>query len=246
MEHREYIRICDHSDIAVLFIHGIIGTPNHFNEFIPLVPESISVYNLLLDGHGKGVKDFSKTSMEKWESQVASAVEDLALTHESIYIVAHSLGALLAIGQAVNNQKICNLFLLQVPLRLWLKPKMFGNVCKVYFDKISPDDLEALAAKNSFGIHLDKNPFPYMGWIPRYLELLAKIRQTRKILKQVNVNCMVYQSRNDEMVSWKSREYLSQNPSISVKELKNSAHYYYAREDWAFLLEEFKTMLNIN
>ena len=72
MEHLEYIRIVDHADTAVLFIHGIVGTPNHFHAFIPLVPEHISVCNLLLDGHGGSVKDFSHTSMRKWVVQVDS------------------------------------------------------------------------------------------------------------------------------------------------------------------------------
>ena len=122
MEHKEYVRICDNSNIVILFIHGIVGTPNHFNEFVSLVPESFSVYNLLLDGHGKSVKDFSKTSMKKWEAQVASVVEKLSLTHEKIYIVAHSLGTLLAIDQAIKTKKVCKLFLLAVPLQLSLKP----------------------------------------------------------------------------------------------------------------------------
>ena len=53
--HKEYKRIVENSPKALLFIHGILGTPNHFAPFIPLVPENLSVYNLLLDGHGKGV-----------------------------------------------------------------------------------------------------------------------------------------------------------------------------------------------
>ncbi len=111
MEHKEYVRICDNSNTAILFIHGIVGKPNHLNEFVSLVPESVSVYNLLLDGHGKEVKDFSKTSMKKWEAQVASVLKELSLTHEKIYIVAHSLGTLLAIEQAIQNQKVYKLFL---------------------------------------------------------------------------------------------------------------------------------------
>ncbi len=148
MEHKEYIRIFNNATTAIMLIHGIVGTPNHFNEFVSLVPESISVYNLLLDGHGKEVKDFSKASIKKWEAQVASVVKELSLTHEEIYIVAHSLGTLLAIEQAIKNRKVCKLFLLAVPLSLSIKPKMPVNSLKVYFDKIRPDDCEALAAKN--------------------------------------------------------------------------------------------------
>lgn len=244
MQHKEYVKISDHSDTAVLFIHGIVGTPNHFNEFVSLVPASFSVVNLLLDGHGKGVKDFSKTSMKKWEEQVASVVEQLALTHENIYIVAHSLGTLLAIDQAVMNNKVCRLFLLATPLKLLLKPKMFVNSFKVYLDRVSPEDQEAVAAKNCYGIEKDQNPFHYIGWIPRFLELFAKIRQTRKKIKHLNTKCCVYQSRKDEMVSKGSIKYLRQNPLITVKQLEKSGHYYYHKDDFDFLITEFNQMLH--
>lgn len=243
MVHKEYVKICDNATTAILFIHGIVGTPNHFNQFVSLVPESFSVYNLLLDGHGKGVKDFSKTSMRKWEEQVSCVVEELSLTHEKIYIVAHSLGTLLAIQQAVNNPKVCKLFLLAIPLKLFLKPKMARNSLKVYFDKIRPDDYEALAAEKCYGIGKDKNPFHYIGWIPRFFELFAKIRQTRQIINLINTNCTVYQSRKDEMVSRRSEKYLKSNPNISVNQLENSGHYYYTKEDFDILINEFKKWL---
>ena len=246
MEHKEYRRICGNSSTAVLFIHGIVGTPNHFNELVSLVPEYISVLNLLLDGHGKGPKDFSKTSMAKWETQVAAAVEELSLTHDKIYIVAHSLGTLLAIEQAIINQKVCKLFLLAVPLRLSLKPKMAINAGKVYFGKIRPDDYEALAAEKCYGIGRDNNIFNYIGWIPRFMELFSKIRQIRKMIGLLKTACSVYQSGEDEMVSKRSKKYLENYPNISVNELKKSGHYYYEEKDFAFLMAEFKEMLNTN
>lgn len=245
MIHKEYIRICDNSNIAILFIHGIVGTPNHFTEFVSLVPESFSVYNILLDGHGKGVKEFSKTSMRKWEAQVTSVVEEISLTHEKIYIVAHSLGTLLAIEQAINNEKVCKLFLLAVPLKLSLKPKMVMNSWKVYFDKISVDDYEALAAKNCYGIDQDKNPFHYIGWIPRFMELFKKISQTRKMIDSLDTPCLVCQSGKDEMVSRQSVKYLKNNPNIVVSELEKSGHYFYNKEDFDYIIEKFKEMLNM-
>ena len=246
MEHTEYVRIIDNSNTAILFIHGIVGTPNHFNEFVSLVPESFSVYNLLLDGHGKSVKDFSKTSMKKWEAQVASVVDELSLTHEKIYIVAHSLGTLFAIDQAIKNKKVCKLFLLAVPLRLSIKPKMPINSLKVYFDKIRSDDYEALAAKKCYGIEKDKNPFHYIGWIPRFLELFAKIRRTRQTVNLLNTICLVYQSEKDEMVSSRSAKYFENKPNVLVNKLKKSGHYYYDKEDFDFLITEFKKILNMD
>lgn len=243
MEHKEYLRISRGATTAVLFIHGIVGTPNHFADFVPLVPKTVSVYNLLLDGHGKGAEDFSKTSMEKWEKQVSSAVIGLSALHERVYIVAHSLGTLFAIEQAMKNRKVCKLFLLAVPLCLSIKPKMPINSLKVYFDKISPDDHEALAAKNCCGVGNDKNLLNYIGWVPRFTELFSKMRKTRDALPALNTPCQAFQSGKDEMVSGKSAEYLRQNPCVTVNVLENSGHYYYDETDRKLLIAEFSEMI---
>lgn len=242
MEHKEYKRLKD-TDTVVLFIHGIVGTPNHFEELVTLVPEQVSVYNVLLDGHGRKVRDFSRSSMKKWESQIAATVEELSSAYKEIYIVAHSMGTLLAMEQAIKNKKITKLFLLAVPLRVSLKFKIVINALKVCFDRIKPDDYETLAAKKCYGIENEKNLLKYIGWIPRFLELFAKIRQTRKAIHLLQTPCAVYQSCKDELVSIKSVKYLKQNPIISVKELKNSGHFYYDKADRSLLLDEFKKLM---
>ena len=243
MKHKECVRINENSDTAILFIHGILGTPNHFDKFVCEVSDSVSVYNMLLDGHGKGVKDFSKTSMKKWEAQVGALVDKLSSTHDRIYIVAHSMGTLFAIDEALENSKVFGLFLLAVPLKLFLKPKMAKNFMKVFFDKIRPDDYEALAAKECYGVEKDKNIFRYIGWIPRFFDLFRKIRQTRKVVSALNTSCFVYQSENDEMVSLRSVKYLEANPHIRLNRLKNSGHYYYDSDDFSFLMREFSKFL---
>lgn len=239
MRHTQYKRIVAGAETALLMIHGILGTPRHFDVFLPLIPENVSVYNLLLDGHGKSVKDFSRTSMAKWELQVQQAVAELAGTHKKVYIVAHSLGTLLAIEQAVRNRAIAGLFLMAVPLELFLKPAMTTNALKVYFNKVDPSDKRAWAAKNCYGIVSGRNPIAYLGWIPRFLELFAKIRDTRKILPQLKTPCVALQSCQDEMVTKKAAAYLRQNPRIAVTELENSTHYYYDEADMAMLQKAF-------
>lgn len=243
MEHKEYKRINPGAMAAVLFVHGIVGTPNHFADFVSLVPENVSVYNVLLDGHGGSVRDFSHTSMQKWEAQVRDAVDELTLSHTEVYIVAHSMGTLFAIDRAIENPKVKGLFLLAVPLKIAPKPRMVANLCKVYFDKIKPDDVVALAAKRCYGIAQDKNPFHYFGWLPRYLELFAKAKEMRRKMQLLQTPCVIYKSAKDELVSHKSAQRLAKNEKISVVELKDSGHYYYAPTDFAFLLREFENFI---
>lgn len=236
MDHQGYRHIIPGADTAVLLIHGIIGTPRHFDPLLPALPEGVSRQALLLEGHGGSPQDFSRASMERWQGQVRQAVEQLLRTHRRLYIVAHSMGTLLAIQLAVERPEICGLFLLAVPVRLRLRPQMLANSWKVYSGHIRPDDPVGLAARRCCGITPDKNPLHYLGWLPRYLELLEQIRRTRRLLPRLTVPCLAGQSLRDEMVSPASVAELRTGATVRVVSLPRSRHFYYEREDLALLL----------
>lgn len=238
MTHETYARLVTGADSAVLFIHGILGTPNHFSAFVPLVPKNMSVVNLLLDGHGAGVGEFSRTSMKKWETQAASVVDSLLATHKKLYIAAHSLGTLLAIGVAVKKP-VAGLFLLAVPIRLRLRLRAFATCLKIWRGRVRDTDVYTLAAQNCCGIRQSKNLLLYTGWLPRFWELLVKIRRTQRLLPQLTSPGIAYQSAEDELVSTASIPYLSTRSSLQVTCLENSTHYYYEPKDLAFLQQEF-------
>ena len=52
MPHRPYRRDVPGGKNAVLFLHGIVGTPDHFLPLLPLLPEDCACSSLLLAGHG--------------------------------------------------------------------------------------------------------------------------------------------------------------------------------------------------
>lgn len=237
MIHQEYKRICKGADTAVLFIHGIVGTPKHFDFLYPLIPENFSICSLLLEGHGKRVEDFSKASMAKWEEQVQRAVAELAKDHRRILIAAHSMGTLFAIDEAIREPKVKGLFLLAAPLLIRPKLQALIQPMKLYFDKVMPNDKRGLAAKAAYGIGPEKNPFKYLGWIPRYLELFRKIRQTKKKLPLLPAPATILQSREDELVSIKALPLLQKIKGANIKILERSAHHYYHEED-RFLIEQ--------
>ena len=107
---------------AVLMIHGIAGSPGHFRDLVPVIPEAFSIYNILLDGHSGRVENFSRSSMAKWKTQVSGTLADLFARHEKVVIVGHSMGTLFAIQAAIDHpEKIPRLFLLSVPTRPWVR-----------------------------------------------------------------------------------------------------------------------------
>ena len=238
MQHQPYLHLVPGSDTALLLIHGILGTPNHFANFLPLVDPHWSVYNLLLDGHGKGVREFSRTSMKKWRLQVQEAVALLAKDHQKILIAGHSLGCLLAIEQALACSKIAGLFLLAPPLRLRIRARLIATSTKVYLGRIRPDDPESLAAQRLCGVRQEWQFWRYLGWIPRFLELFDRIQITKSLVPKLHVPCHVVHSRRDEMVSSKGLSLFP--PTAKIFFLASSTHFYYPPADEALLLQLFQ------
>ncbi len=229
-------------NIAILLIHGILGTTSHFEPFLPLIPPNWSVCNLSLKGHGGSVRDFSQASMPEWKQQVKDALEELSESNDKVVIVAHSMGTLFAIQEAVERP-VDALFLLNVPLKVRVTLRLFRTSWRVFTGKIKPDDKWSLAAQNAYSIERDYHIFRYLGWIPRYLELFSEIRKTRNIIGSLRTPSQIYLSRLDEMVSPKCSERFRDCPCVCVKELKTSGHFYYSPEDQCFMKEEFIGML---
>lgn len=244
MEHREYKRMVPGADKAVLFVHGILGTPNHFRDLIPLVqtvPEDWSVCNVLLDGHGGNVDDFAGSSMEKWRTQVRTAFEGLAATHNRVVIVAHSMGTLFAIQLAAEYpEKIPFLFLLGVPLRPHMQLGMIRDCLRMALGTLPKDSVLWKATS----VTATNRIWKYIRWIPRYLELFREIGATEQILHQLQTPCIAYQSRKDELVSNLTYPVLKRSGVMTVHELKDSTHFYYAAGDKKRICDDFLLQIN--
>lgn len=243
MIHQEYIRKVPGADTAVLFVHGIVGTPNHFRELISLVelvPEGWTVHNVLLDGHGGDTEDFAATSMEKWKTQVRAAFDSLARTHRRVVIVAHSMGTLFALQLALEfPEKIPFLFLLGVPMRPGVRLGMAVNSMRMVFGILPKEHILWKAA----GVTTTPKLWKYIKWLPRFLELFREIGVTEKQLSHLKVPCVAYQSRKDELVTNFTAPILRKSGVMEVHELPKSSHFYYTEQDKAKISEDFTRRL---
>jgi len=177
--------------IELLFIHGILGKPEYFNFLQPYVPEGFHTTAILLDGHGKGPREFAGSSMEQWRRQVAETVDNLLSKGNKVIIVAHSMGCLFAIDAAVRG-KADALFLLNPPLSLRISRKLFSTPLKMKMGKINDNWVQA--AKDAYSISDDGNLVNYLCWIPRYFELFREIYRIRRIVSCLAVPTRVYLS----------------------------------------------------
>ena len=240
MTHETQIRTVPQSDTAVLLVHGILGTPHQFDPLLSAIPADVTMINLLLDGHGKQVEDFGRSSMQKWESQVAGVVENLSARHRNVLIVAHSMGTLFAIDAALAHpEKVKGLFLLSPPLCVGLKPRLFGNVLQVGLGFARADDAGAMAARHAYSMPPDRRVWKYLRWIPRYAELFRKIRATLAVLPQLTTPTRAFLCEDDEMVSLRTERFLLPHPAVEVSYLPQSTHFIYSEKDAAFLRASF-------
>lgn len=239
MEHTPYIRKADSADTAVLMIHGIMGTPRHFDAFLPLIPENWDVYNILLDGHGKTLRDFNAASMARWKEQVQGYFRELSGSYERLVVVGHSMGTLLAMEAArLYPQKLDRMLFLAPPLKIFMRPVMVKYSFKEIFGLIDENDPREAAVSKGNSIAPDRWVWRYLGSISRLLELLQLGKQCRKI--PVRVPCLVFLSGKDELIPVSSGKFL---PGCRKCILPESGHFYYTPEDWGNIVRETKEFL---
>lgn len=245
MQYQEYSKEVAGSRMAVLMLHGIVGTPNHFKDLLPLIPADWSVYNILLDGHGGQIRDFAHTSMKKWRAQVQSQLEYIFTRHEKLIIVGHSMGSLFAIDAAVRYpDKVVHLFCHGIPMVVHTPLSTSISTLRVIFDKVKPGTVAA-EMQADCGVHLTKNLFQYIPTIPRLVELLQEIHRVRKLLPQLQVPCRSFLGIRDELVSRRSSKYLVCHPAICHVILPHSGHFCFAPEDLPQVLAAFTEMTEI-
>ncbi|MBQ8555817.1 MAG: alpha/beta hydrolase [Clostridia bacterium] len=245
MKHDAVKRLVPAASTAVLFVHGILGTPRYFDGFVARIPETYSVHNLLLAGHGGTVADFGRASMAQWRQQVREALIELRGSHRRVLVVAHSLGTLLTLQALIDEPGLADaLFLLAVPLRIFPKPRTALTNILVGLGATKPASPAIRAAQEAYGTDSDWRVWRYIPWIPRYLELFAQSAAIRRMLPRLTVPTQAYMSARDDLVSMRSCKALQKAACVTVTVLPESGHYHYAAKDRALLLERFTQMMD--
>ena len=248
MVHVSQTRLVPGGENAVLFIHGICGSPRHFSHIIPMVdvlPDDWSYINLLLDGHGGTVSDFSKATMHQWKEQVWKAFHQLSENYEKVAVVGHSMGALFALQLAIEfPEKVSFLCLIGAAIRPWVTLRGIACCTRATFGIAREDHPVEMAIVSAGGIQLTKKLWQYISWAPNMLALLLEARYTENLISRLTTKAVVFQSVQDEMVSNVSSRVLEKVPAVSLTNLENSTHFYYPQEDVSKIITAFAQLCN--
>jgi esterase/lipase len=150
------------------------------------------------------------------------------------------MGTLFALELAIEfPEHIPALFLLAVPLRPWMRLFGIRNMMRLVFDCIDQDNPMEVAVEKACGVAPTKKLWKYLGWTPRFAELLKEISIVERKLDNLSIPAMAYQSKYDELVCSISDDVLRKYPMISVQELNRSSHFYYHPSDLKRVQEDF-------
>lgn len=163
MDHSPYFRNRPNAQTAVLLIHGILSTPRHFDFLIPHIPDQYEIYSILLAGHGGSVGDFTKASIKQWQAQVNNALNELETRCSRIYIIGHSLGALLALNAVQQHKKVSGVLLLNPPLLPRVQCTMIGRSLRFAFGKLQSDNMADVLCYEDLSIQLEPYLWKYLG-----------------------------------------------------------------------------------
>lgn len=105
-------------DLAILFLHGIDGSPAHMLPLAELAQaQGIPSRVVRLPGHCEGLDEMRAVSAEDWWRKVEDEYDALAAAHDEVAVVGFSLGAGLAL-HLCETRPVRHAFLIAPPVKL--------------------------------------------------------------------------------------------------------------------------------
>ena len=104
-------------EAAVLLVHGYGDSPAAFQRMAPaLAANGFTCHVLRLPQHGVPMNQYRKTSAAQWCDAVRSAITELRGRHRRVYLLAHSLGAAIAVEAVSAPSAVVDGMTLLAPL----------------------------------------------------------------------------------------------------------------------------------
>jgi len=201
MKGAETIDLREESSHGVLLLHGFGDTPQTLSLFAShLAKRGFAVYAPLLPGHGRSMKEFTRSRADDWIRAATDALTDMRRRYATVSISGLSMGGALAVIIAADRTDIASLVLFApyvgmprwlrgAALTFWAWGRMVG----------------AVKAESPLSIHdpieREKN-LAYGEVTGRTLfELARVVRRAKRALPKVSAPTLIIQSTEDPRVA---------------------------------------------
>jgi carboxylesterase len=189
-----------------LLIHGFTATTAEIRLIAEkLHADGYTTSGVLLPGHGTRPEELNHTPWQMWLEKVKRSYEALLRECDRVFIVAESIGALLAIDLAAEHQEIAGLLLFAPAIKarkLWLSRLMVPF--KENFEKTGKDD-----------------GLPWKGYtvypVKAAVEMLKLQEFTRKQLKRVTQPTLIFTGEYDRTITADAAQIVFDGLSSKVK-----------------------------
>jgi esterase/lipase len=221
--------------IAVLMLHGFMGSPASSRPMAEyFAAQGIAVRCPLLPGHGHLPYKIHGSTHTEWIAEAIEAYEKLQQEHDQIFLVGHSMGAVLSAYLATRFKTVVGLILMaplyEIPDRK-LKAAAIG---RYFMDFVYPLKYKSLDRKIWLGRILDYDPTidvedpELQDWLVEasrvpvdgVAEMSKMAGIGRRLWPQVHQPVLIFQGGHDPAVNPGNTEKLFQALATVDKEMK--------------------------
>ena len=183
---------------AVVLIHGFNGEPAdvaYLHNYLTI--RGFKVYMLKVKGHADSRIDMARHGCQSWISGVRDDVRAISREHESLYVVGFSMGGLLAVN-LLDYFTIQKLVFVNTPIYVWNSRQIVANIRNDLKNRHYGNLKYYLSASHN-------------APLPALLNFLRILFLTKPRFKNINVNTLILQNKDDDTVQPRSALYIKKH-----------------------------------
>ena len=222
-------------NIAVLMLHGFMGSPASSRPLAEyLAAQGVTVHCPLLPGHGNLPYMIHGFSHQQWLVEVEEAYNQLRAQKEQVFIVGHSMGAVLGAHLAHKYADVCGLIYLAPLYEIPDRRLKIAAIGRYFIDYVYPLKYKMVDSDIFIGRVLDFDPTidvndpALQDWLMEAsripvdgLDEMSKMAGIgRKLWPHVHQPVLIFQGGNDPAVNPGNTEKLFQALATADKEMK--------------------------
>lgn len=222
-------------NIAVLMLHGFMGSPASTRDFSHFLSEQgISVDCPLLPGHGNLPYQIHGSNHKQWLAETEEAYLRLRQQCDQVFIVGHSMGAVLGASLATKYRDVCGMVLMAPLYEIPDTRLKISAVGRFFIDYVYPLRYKMMDRDIFLGRVLDYDPTidvddpALQDWLVEAsripvdgLDEMSKMAKIgRGLWPKIHQPVLIFQGGHDPAVSPGNTEKLFQSLSTADKEMK--------------------------